>query len=197
MTTIRVLTCALLVGALLLGACGDDSKPAPEQPGTKPTPEPKASPQTEAELKRVIEELVAAHESKDEAKAARLAEGFYLPDVDGWFVHTFGPEEGKAGAASFNEQLPDQKQFGRLFLGALKADFARGRTQVRVIKITGAEDPEATGNQKRVLKAMVKPTPIYTVKLTEPGKPRGSSFKSFVYVDGAFRFVAKLKGIGK
>ena len=148
MNTIHGLMCASVLGLLLLGACGDGKdEPTPGQPETKPAPQPETAPETEAELKRVLEKLVAAYESKDEAQAALLAEGFYLPDVDGWFLHTFGPEEGKAGAAAFNKQLPGQKQFGELFLKALKADFAKGRTEVRVIKITDASDPEATGNQ--------------------------------------------------
>jgi hypothetical protein len=43
------------------------------------------------------------------------------------------------------------------------------------------------------MRAMTKPTVIYTIDVVEPGKTIGASLWSFAFVDGHFRYLGKMK----
>jgi hypothetical protein len=70
---------------------------------------------------------------------------------------------------------------------------AKSRTEFLIETHTSAADENANGLQEAAMKAMKTPVPIYTVNMVEPGKTIGQSLWSFVYVDGGFRYIGKLK----
>jgi hypothetical protein len=70
-----------------------------------------------------------------------------------------------------------------------------GRTEVLVRRLERPGE-EATGLQNDALKAMKRPTPLYSVRLVKPGETTGFHLWSFVRAGGGFRYVGKMAGVG-
>jgi hypothetical protein len=150
-------------------------------------------PESEAGLKTVIEELLAAGKAGDAARVEELARGMVLPDHEAWFRRVFGAELAAKLAAEYAKLIATlEKEFDALLAQVLKEN----RTSVRVKAFRKADAPEANENQKRALRAMKTKVTLYSARLVRAeDKVGGIHFYSFVYVDGAFRFVGKLRAL--
>ena len=151
---------------------------------------PPASPQAQA-LKKQLATTLAASRKAGPGKLTSEFKALVLPNHQQWFLEVFGKEHGPklasdyaAGARRYNTELP------ALFTNMLK----RGQTEIHVLRFT-APNPEATGNQRFALKAMLKPTALYSARFVEPGKPRGLHLYSFVEIKGKFYLADKMRGL--
>jgi hypothetical protein len=145
----------------------------------------KSYPDSEEGLKQLSTDLSAAEGDDAEKMGKNLA----LPDAQKFFTATFGPELGGQLATEYSADVPKLGTIHTFF----KAGKAKGRTEILVEKHASADDENANALQEAAIRAMKTPMPIYTVNVVEPGKTIGSSLWSFAYVDGAFRYLGKLK----
>jgi hypothetical protein len=113
----------------------------------------------------------------------------FLPDCKVWFREHFEPELAEKLTREYM-LLMDQGSFLVREINDLKR---KGKTVVSVRSASAAIDMGATGLQNAALQRMKKRTTLFTLVLTEPGKDRGTSHSSFVYVDGGFRLVGKMR----
>ena len=148
------------------------------------------SPQALA-LKKQLTAVLAASRKAGPGKLTPELKALTLPNHKQWFLKTFGPEHGPKLAASYSDGLKQlNTQLSALFTNLVK----QGRTEIRILRFT-SPTPEAVGNQRYALKAMVKPTPLYSARFVEPGKPRGLHLYSFVEIDGNFHLAGKMRGL--
>ena len=148
------------------------------------------SPQALA-LKKQLTAVLAASRKAGPGKLTPELKALTLPNHKQWFLKTFGPEHGPKLAASYSDGLKQlNTQLPTLFTNLIK----QGRTEVRILRFT-SPTPEAVGNQRYALKAMIKPTPLYSARFVEPGKPRGLHLYSFVEIDGNFHLAGKMRGL--
>ena len=151
---------------------------------------PPASPQALA-LKKQLATALAASRKAGPGKLTPELKALVLPNHQKWFLEIFGAKHGPklasdyaAGAKRYGTELP------ALFTNLVK----RGQTEIQVLRFT-TPNPEATGNQRFALKAMVKPTALYSARFVEPGKPRGLHLYSFVEINGKFYLAGKMRGL--
>ncbi len=179
---------------LVVAACGDDdpgranSKPRPlgeVEAGTSRYPESKAG------LSTLFEDLVAAIGRGDDAQVDGTVRGFVLVDPDAWFAKTFGADAGKALAGDYRVAAAAIDQL----TGLLRELVRDGQTEVVVERFDSANDPAAVGYQALALAKMERPVALYSVRLRAPGQRRGFHLWSFVYQDGGFRWIGKLKAL--
>lgn len=172
---------APLVAATLalasLGACGKDKAAAS-----------KAYPETTEGLEQLIADLGALSRSDDKA-AASLANSLRPDDAGAWFAAHFKPEVARRLTAELESRLDQYAGLGKV----IAAQQARGRTVITAEAFTDATDDAATGVQSLALRAMTKPAALYSVRMVEPGKKSGFHLYSFVYDNGRFRLVGKMK----
>jgi hypothetical protein len=163
--------------------------PPPEAPGpTGAWYERRMLPESGA-LKSYFEQLVASTDEKV-VKSAGLR--LQLPDSEAWFTQTFGsgaagPLEAEYSALRANWT----KQFSELLQGLR----GRKQTAVAVQVVRGPSDTDATADMRQAFAAMQVPTALYTVRFINPTTRQVYSMHSFAYVDGAFRYVGKLRAI--
>jgi hypothetical protein len=147
-------------------------------------PAPSAFEDSTTGLKSLVEQLGAG-----DARAAAIAESLRLPDPKGFFTVTFQ-------APVVDSLLAEYTAFTGHFAGLpedVAIQKAGGRTELLVERFDRRGDPSATGLQDEAFKAMKAPVPLYSVRMHPPGKASGYHLFNFVYVDGGFRFVGKLK----
>ena len=162
-------------------------------PLTLAAPARAGQPESEAGLKAAIEELLAAGKAGDATRVEAIARGMVLPDHETWFRRVFGAELAPRLAAEYEKLIATlEKEFDGLLAQVIKEN----RTVVRVKAFRRADDAEANGNQKRALKAMKTRVTLYSARLARAeDKVGGIHFYSFVYTDGAFRFVGKMRAL--
>ncbi len=147
----------------------------------------KSYPDSSDGLKQLAADLTVASDSQ----GAKMGTNLALPDASAFFTKTFGAEMGAKLAGDYATEAPKLASIQSFF----KMATVRGRTVLLVDKHTDATDENANMLQQTAMKAMVAPVPIYTIRAVEPGKTIGSSLWSFAYVDGAFRYLGKLKPV--
>jgi len=147
----------------------------------------KTYPDSQDGLKQLATDLSAA--SDDDS--AKMGKELTLPNADKWFAATFGPELGPKLATEYSSEAAKLPTIGSFF----KAAKAKGKSDLLIEKHMTADDDGANILQEEAIKAMKTPVPLYTINAVEPGKTIGSSLWSFVYVDGNFRYVGKLKAV--
>lgn len=176
----------------------DHSEPAapsgPAGPATSgafavPFYERRMLPETGA-LKSYFEELLT---SKDEKIIKAASIRLQLPDSATWFSETFGSA---AGAELEQEYSKLRAGWTTQFVPLIKGLRGRGQTAVTVTVVRGAGDPDASPDQRQVLAGMQRPTSLYTVRFYNPATRDQYVMHSFAYVDGAFRYVGKMKSLG-
>jgi hypothetical protein len=154
---------------------------------------PRAAPDHDrsADLVAIVEAMLRDAKRGDTAALERRARSFALRDPARWFTTTFGPA-GEALARDYGSRAPA--------LGDLAAVFrdraAAGQTQVTVERFTDPGDDAATGYQAAALSAMQHPVALYSVRLIADGSAEGYHLWSFVWADGGFRWVGKLRELG-
>jgi hypothetical protein len=157
------------------------------------TPARAGQPETEAGLKAAITELLAAGKAGDANRVEAIARGMVLPNHEAWFRRVFGAELAPKLAAEYAQLIETlEKEFDGLLAQVIKEH----RTSVRVRACRNADDPEANGHQQRALRAMKTRVTLYSARLARAeDKVGGIHFYSFVHVDGAFRFVGKMRAL--
>ena len=175
---------------LVAGACGDDSE---SSGGTKSAETDKGVdyPESTAGLALLIEEVVTATREGNRVTIDRLTARLALDDHRQWFETTFGENKGALLAADYGEIVGRVTQMSQLFTELV----GEGQTRVSVERFERSGDPAAVGYQSLALAAMVKPTALYSVRMRATGKDHGFHLWSFVYHEGGFRWVGKLKVI--
>jgi hypothetical protein len=160
-----------------------------------PAPARAGQPDSEAGLKAVIEEFLAAGKAGDATRVEALARAMVLPDHEAWFRRVFGAEHASKLAAEYAKLIATlEKEFDGLLAQVIKEN----RTTVRVKAFRKVDDPEANGNQKRALRAMKTRVTLYSAHLVRAeDKVGGIHFYSFVHTGGAFRFLGKMKALGE
>ncbi len=174
------------------GACGDDSE---SSGGSKSALTDKAIdyPESTAGLEMLIEEVVVATGEGNRAAVDRLIAGLALGDRQQWFATTFGKDKGALLAADYGAIVGRIAQMSQLFTELV----GKGQTMVDIERFERTGDPAAVGYQSLALAAMVKPIALYSVRLRASGEDHGFHLWSFVYHDGGFRWVGKLKAISE
>jgi len=146
-------------------------------------------PDTADGLKKLMEDTLAAVKAGDKEKASTLIKAMQLPDAKAWFNSTWGEEKGK-GMANAYARL--EKNFEKDFTKVFEKLAKDGRTYPTVHKIESATDDNASGAQKKAIEAMKQKVALYSVDFgPQPGET-GFNLRSFVFVDGQFRFAGKL-----
>jgi hypothetical protein len=149
-------------------------------------------PETTDGLQKQVEDVFAALKGGDKDKASALIKAMVLPEHEAWFTKTFGAEKGKALSEEYAKQVETfEKDITKMFAARIKD----GRTFASAVKIEGGEDQNATGAQKSAIGAMQQKAALYTVRLGD--KPGGDGFSiwSWVYQDGQFRLVGKMRAL--
>lgn len=166
---------APLTITLSIAACGKDNAAVKDYPDTTAG----------------LESLVADLGSADGKAAAAIAESLRPGDPGAWFAAHFEADVAKRLTAELEPRLGEYAAIG----GAIAAQKARGRTEIHAEKFTDAKDDAATGVQSLALRAMTSPAALYSVRMTEPGKTSGFHLYNFVYADGRFRLLGKMKKV--
>ena len=143
-----------------------------------------------ATLQKLMEDTLAAFKAGDAARGNALVKRMMLPNAAAWFKSVFGDDVGGKLADEYGKMSPNfVTELAAIFQGRVKD----GRTFVSVKKVESATDPNATGYQQQALAAMKTKVPLWTVRFgAEPGAA-GYTLWSFVYVDGQFRLVGKMR----
>ncbi|MBL8625156.1 MAG: hypothetical protein JNK64_27850 [Myxococcales bacterium] len=171
---------ALALALILLAACG------------KSAPHVKHYDEGEAGFQAFADDLVAAAKRGDDAMVTALARSATLPDPAGWFTATFGADAGARLADEYTHTgLPQFATDAAKVMRRLVQD--EGRSKVETRRIADAKDERGTGFQSRALRTMVAPVPLYAMRFQRPDGSKVYSLWSFVYVDGGYRIVGKLK----
>ena len=151
---------------------------------------PSTSPQALA-LKKQLTAVLASARKSGPGKLTPEIKSLALPDHQKWFLEVFGATHGAKLASDYAEGLKRyDTELPMLFTSLVK----RGQTEIHVLRFT-APRSEAVGNQRYALKAMVKPTALYSARFLEPGKPRGLHLYSFVEIDGRFHLAGRMRGL--
>ena len=142
------------------------------------------------ELQSLFEEILA-EPSADLIKKAGVQ--LELPDHERWFADQFGAERGTA----LSEEYKGVRRYLTLEFSKLITQLhSTGQTKVAAYLARSGSDAEANAAQKTAFQVMQRPAGLYSLRIYKPGALAGGlQMYSFVYVDGAFRFVGKMQSI--
>lgn len=141
-------------------------------------------PETTDGLKTYFQTMLREAKFGDRQFAEQLCNDLIIPNYESWFEDIFGPINGGRLAADYAMILKKTMREGTLLDLDKLAD--RSKDGISVLRLVDPEDFNATGGQKKVLTAMKKPIPLYSVRLG------GLHIWSFVFVDGNFRLAGKM-----
>jgi hypothetical protein len=182
----------LAILPVLLAACGETGSSSASQ-GTAELEElrPFAYQETTSGLAKLFGDMMAAIKVGDLDRADALAENLELASPQDWFRETFGNE---LGTELYRDYAPVR---GRLveFPTLLAALRKKGLTKVQVERFTRTGDDASVGYQSEALKRMVKPTPLYSVRLSNAEGTEVFHLWSFVYQSGRFRWLGKTRKV--
>lgn len=149
-----------------------------------------AYPDTTEGLTKLSKDLLAIAKAGKRAELTAKVKKLALPNSDAWFKRVFGAEAGAALAEEYTAGLQDlEANLTRVFMTAAEENL----TDVNVFKFSQPDAANATATQKKAMESMVVKTPLYSVYFSQAGEERGMHLYSFVYVEGAFRMVGKMK----
>jgi|GEM_PF-1460956 len=149
-----------------------------------------AYPDTTEGLNKLCKDLLAIAKAGKRAELTAKVKKLALPNSDAWFKRVFGAEAGAALSEEYTAGLQDlEANLTRVFMTAAEENL----TDVNVFKFSQPDATNATATQKKALESMVVKTPLYSVYFSQAGEERGMHLYSFVYVEGAFRMVGKMK----
>ncbi len=146
-------------------------------------------PDTTDGLKQELTDFLGTMTSKDGNRARAIMGSLHMTgDAPGWFKATWGDDVGGRLAAEYAAG-----EHGMDNLQHLAFDLAnQGATNVEVMKFEKPDDPEENTYESEALRAMKKPVPLYSARITKPGHHLGTHIWSFAYIDGGFRLVGRL-----
>lgn len=139
--------------------------------------------------------LLESVKAKNQQKAEAQAREFILTNHREWFIKAFGAEDGKRAGDEYEQTVLAKKpEVG--FVMEMEERLRRNQTQITAWKIDNPADNNATGIQKRILEKLKAPTSIYAVRFAAPGQNIGFRMDSFVFVDGKFRLIGRVRALG-
>ncbi|GEM_PF-4796831 len=140
-------------------------------------------------LQVTFKKAIAALQEKDRAAAAQALESLVLPEAPRWFEDAFGVVNGAKASAAY-----DAEKTVEALVATLSAAIEAGRTDPWVYTVMPDEDPHTAA----VYGAMGMSLDLLVIDLNTPGEfQSGTRVAYFVFVDGAFRFVGDLSGVGE
>lgn len=190
MRTVATLAIVLMAAA----NCGDSGKSSDGEgrgngDGVSASASDISYPDTVEGLESLVQDILRAVKNQEQSEARRLAHSLELSDHEAWFTETFGESHGSKLAADYAPVVGHVAQMSSLFEDLLKNE----QTQVSVERFVRADDLDLNGYQSIALGAMKNPTALYSVRLSKNGDVRGFHLWSFVYSNGSFRWVGKMK----
>lgn len=176
---IAVVVAAILGGAVLLNGAPQNSS------GQVLVPQFEDS---ASGLKHLIETLVDAAKSKDQAALKDLASGLMLPDAGKFFSAAFGPQQGEIYSQAYEKLEPEMPaEIGRDI-----SDFAANKfTSFYVSRFSDACDSRADETEYPVLAGRAHSEALSTVTFYHADLRH--TLRYFAYADGAFRYLGNLK----
>lgn len=168
---------------------GDAPGAGTAQPEVKPGPP--SYPDSVQGLESLMRTLVSAIQNDDTAEEARLLESMRLEDPKAWFGETFEPRIAERLVAEYE---PLAGGIGHL-VNALKGPIDAGQTDVKADRFDAPDMQGATGYQQTALTRMKKKVPLYSVRLSTRDGKRTFHVWSFVYQNGTFRLVGKMRDV--
>lgn len=141
-----------------------------------------------APLQAKLQKAVEAAQKKDEMALSGICKELTLPDPDVWFASEFGDEDGAKIASAYTDMNVATSMSG-LFQNIAQ----KGQTEIKITVVKTKDDPEANGNQREALAKMKNPVVLYSARFVVPGEPSGMHVYSFAEINGAFRFIGKMK----
>jgi hypothetical protein len=145
-------------------------------------------PDSTAGLGRLAADLVTAAREKS-PRLPILLESLRLRSPDAWFEGVFGRAKGAELADDYRRVYDEIGQLG----GVLERLVADHQTIVTIERFDRAETPESVGYQSAALAKMADPRPLYSLRFASADRARVFHLWSFVYQDGSFRYVGKMK----
>lgn len=142
-------------------------------------------------LRRLAADMLRTARAGDWDGLARLSRGLELKDA-GWFRRTFGDEAGARLAAEYAKMAPSLEPELRKLMGKVVQDHA---IDIEALRADRADDPQMPGAVQDALAAMRQPQPLYLVRFKQPGASLGQTLFAFVYVDGGFRLIGKMRAL--
>ena len=148
------------------------------------------TPETADGLKAQIETVLVAFKSDDgKAKRPELVKSLILPEHDAWFKKVFGDDRGKKLAEQYGKDIVAfEPALTKVFEALVKS----GRTDVSAWAV-GEDGKEGTGAQKAAIAVMTEKAVLYSIRFVKTGEEAGTTIWSFVYSDGSFRLIGKLR----
>jgi TonB family protein len=145
-------------------------------------------PNSEAGLKHLIQDSLAAAKANDQAKLADLANSMVLPSPVEWFSKIFGPEWGGVYAKLYE----DNKDHAASNLANIFSEMAAQKFSIDDVRqFKNSCDFGANQDEYPMLAARVVSEPFSLVRFAKGKDVRTLRF--FAYVDGGFRFLGLLK----
>ncbi len=140
-------------------------------------------------LQQRMTDIYAATRARDAGRAEALIKQLRLPAHSAWFGRTFGEATGSRLAAEYDVLLQRfDVDAANLFAGVVQ----KGQSEIQVLRLASADDPNAVGNQRDAIAAMKVLQELYSVRFVQPGMRLGVHLYSFVYSEGEFRFVGRM-----
>ena len=172
-----------------------DTGPVPATQAAAPAPEVRPATVTYEDsiqgLESLMGQLVKAIQDDQPTEEARLLASLRLPDPPAWFHKVFDAPVADWLVA---EYAPLSEGIGYL-QNVLKPLINSGQTAVKVEKFDRAKLTAEVGYQSEALARMRTPVPLYSVRLTTPDGHKTFHLWSFVYEDGTFRYVGKMRAV--
>jgi TonB family protein len=139
---------------------------------------------SEAGLKHLMQDALAAGKADDQAKLLEIANSMALPSPQDWFVKVFGPDWGQVYAQLYAKGTDHAAtELAGIFLGLAKEKYSI--FEVRQFK--NSCDFSADQDEYPLLAARVVSEPLSLVRFSQGGLERTLRF--LAYVDGNFRFL--------
>lgn len=177
-----------------LAACADTGSDGSEEPRLAPEPlRPFAYEETTSGLESLFRDMMRALASGDRDRAEMLAQSLQLDAPRAWFQEVFGDELGNKLYAEYSPLLGQFGQHASL-INELRKD---GHTKITVERFDKPDDKAAVGYQALALQRMIKPTPLYSVRVSTPDGSKVFHIWSFVYQSGWFRWIGKTRDVAK
>jgi hypothetical protein len=170
---------------------GDASGTTPTASEPEVKPAPATYPDSVQGLESLMRSLVSAIQNDDTAEEVRLLESMRLADPKAWFNEVF---EARIAERLIGEYEPLAGGIGHL-VNALKGPIDAGQTDVKADRFDAPDMQGATGYQQVALARMKKKVPLYSVRLSTKDGKRTFHVWSFIYQDGTFRLVGKMREV--
>lgn len=154
------------------------------------TADAEQSPQALLDMILQLVRDLRSNDSEAQAEAGAALRSLALPNATSWFQQRFGAAAADRLAREHRQLTAKLNEIGENILACVR----EGKTDVEVVRIDSLSR-EASGFQNGALQRMKTKTALFVVRFRKPGEKYGSSFGSFVWADGRFRFIGDLQAL--